>query len=592
MNTKSESSSFLFLLRFLWPYSWIVFLTFIALCLAAGTVLFLGFGLSNLIDRGFGFSNPDFLNQALIGLLMMVSILSIASFARSYLSSWLGEKISMDIKSSIYSHLLTLSPEFYQKNSIGALQSQLHNDTQLIQVLLGGSASTGLRSVIQFLGAMLLLFFINIKLATLACLIMPLTLLPLLVFGRRVRQTARIAQDAEAQAADYSNETLDSILTIQAYGRQIKSLTRFEVLTKEALIKAKKRIFAQSCLSTAVIFLVFAAVSCLMWYGMQEIIAAKITTGGLTSFVFYAVLAAGSVNSLSQVYGDWQRALGACSRLNDLAQIHSSIEVCENPLKLPQHQIGQIDFQDVEFSYPGADNQPVLTNFNLQIQRGKTIALVGPSGAGKSTVFNLLMRFFDPTKGCVKIENINLKELDLSALRSIIGWVPQDPTIFKDTVYENIRLSKPEATDAMVKAAAKAAYALEFIEKLPHGFNTILGNEGIGLSSGQRQRLAIARAILKDPAILLLDEATNSLDSESEFQVQKAIDHLMKDRTTIIVAHRLSTVLNADRILVMDHGKIVATGSHATLLRQSPIYQRFVELQFDPEGSLNVVSKT
>jgi ATP-binding cassette, subfamily B, bacterial len=588
MNDKQGRSSFFFLLRFIWPYSHLVLLTFLALCLAAGTVLFLGQGLRTLVDQGFANSNPALLNQALISLLALVALLSLASFSRSYLSSWLGEKISTDIKTKLFKHLLSLPPEFYQKNSLGNLQSQLHSDSMLIQVLLGGSASTGLRSIIQFFGAMCLLFVSNPKLAGLACFMMPLTLLPLVIFGRQVRQTARHAQEAEGQASGYSNESISSIQTIQAYGRQQESLEKFKALTQESLRLARKRIFAQSCLSTAVIFLVFAAVSGLMWYGGHEVLAKNITSGDLISFVFYAVLAAGSINSLSQVYGDWQRALAACERLADLLHIKSSITMADKFSSLPLHDIGQITFKNVDFNYPGND-EVVLSDFNLNIKRGETVALVGPSGAGKSTVLNLLMRFYDPTRGQILIENVNIKDLEMTVLRNTLGWVPQEPTIFKATVYENIRFSRPDASDGMVESAARSAYAIDFINKLPQGFDTVLGTEGVGLSSGQRQRLAIARAILKEPDILLLDEATNSLDSESEFQVQKAIDHLMKGRTTLIVAHRLSTVLNANRILVIDKGQIVATGSHTALLRQSPIYQRFVELQFDSGEKKNKI---
>jgi ATP-binding cassette subfamily B protein len=592
MNHKPGRSAFLFLLRFIWPYSHFILLTIFALCMAAGTVLLLGQGLRSLVDQGFVHSSPVYLNQALISLFILVIVLSLASFARSYLSSWIGEKICTDIKARLFKHLLELSPEFYQRNSIGELQSQLHNQTMLIQVLIGGSASTGLRSIIQFLGAMGLLFVSNTKLATIACMIMPLTLLPLLVFGQRVRQTARIAQEAEGKAAAYSNELLAAVKTVQAYGRQAESYGKFRALSQDAVRKANKRIFAQSCLSTAVIFLVFSAVSCLMWYGGHEVISKNITPGDLISFVFYAVLAAGSINSLTQVHGDWQRALAACGHLNDLLRVQSSIVSPTKTHSLRTHPMGQITFRDVDFSYPGQE-QVVLSEFNLSIKRGETVALVGPSGAGKSTMFNLLMRFYDPIKGQVLMDNTDLKEWDLGSLRQVMGWVPQEPTIFRDTVYENIRFSRPEASNEMVEAAARAAHSLDFIQKLPKGFETVLETEGIGLSSGQRQRLAIARSILKEPSILLLDEATNSLDSESEFQVQKAIDQLMRGRSTIIVAHRLSTVLNADRILVMDKGRIVASGSHTSLMRQSPIYQRFVELQFQsPAIERKLVSYT
>lgn len=582
MQSTQGRSSFMFLTRFLRPYGRIVFLTVLFLCMAAATILFFGQGLKVLVDQGFSTTNPDFLNQAFISLLVLVALLSFASFARSYLSSWLGEKISNDIKTFVFQNLLSRSPDFYQKHSVGMLQSQLHSDTQMIQVLLGGSASTGLRSVIQFMGAMVMLFISNMTLASLACLIMPMTLLPLVVFGRKVRQTAKIAQEADGLVAEYSNESMTAVQTLQAYGRQAESLEKFTRLSRDALGKANKRILAQSCLSTAVIFLVFAAVSGLMWYGGHDVISGQITSGELISFIFYAVLAAGSINSLSQVFGDWQRAMAACSRLEDLTYEPVCGQV--DTIALPAQAVGQITFQNVDFSYPGARNEPVLSHFNLRIERGETVALVGASGAGKSTVFNLLMGFYNPDNGVVAVEGIDLKKMDLGSLRGAIGWVPQDPIIFKDSVYDNIRMSRPDASNEMVRAAAKSAYAEDFINHLPDGFETMLGVDGVGLSSGQKQRIAIARAILKDPAILLLDEATNSLDSESEYHVQKAIELLMQGRTTLIVAHRLSTVLNADRIIVMDQGAIVAMGRHNDLINTSPVYKRFVELQFAPEG--------
>ncbi|MBP6985504.1 MAG: ATP-binding cassette domain-containing protein [Alphaproteobacteria bacterium] len=584
MATPLNTSAILFILRKLRTYKIIISLTLLSLILAAGTVIYLGQSLRILVDKGFTQSDPNFLNQALLGLILLIVLLSLASFARSYLSSWLGEKISQDIKTDVFKHLLYQSPNFYQTHSVGVLQSQLHNDSQLIQILLGGSASTGFRSLIQFWGAMIMLFISNLKLASIACMIMPMTLLPIVIFGKRVRHAAKIAQASEAETSDYSHEYLSHIQTIQAYNQQEQSLQKFEGQNTRTMEKTARRVWAQSVLSTSVIFLVFSAVSGLIWYGGHEVIAQRITAGEMISFIFYAVLAAGSINSITQVYGDWQRALSAATRFMDLLAIKPMIDNPSVARLLPEAIQGKINFHQVHFSYIPGGHKYVLEDFNLEIKKGETIAIVGPSGAGKSTVLNLLMRFFDPNQGTISIDNICIKDIHLSDLRRCIGWVPQEPALFKLSVYDNIRFSRPDATNEMVEKAAKDAYASEFITKLPHGFETILGADNINLSSGQRQRIAIARAILKDPSILLLDEATNSLDSESEFQIQKALDRTMKDRTTLIVAHRLTTVLDADRIIVMNHGKIVAMGTHTSLLRNNDIYQRFVELQFDREG--------
>lgn len=578
-----QKSSFLLLCRFFKPYGLTIFGAFLALSLAASTVLFLGQGLRILIDQGFSNSSPQFLNQALMTLLGLVFILAVASFARSFLSSWLGEKVCTDIRLACFEHLLFLAPTFYKDQATGNLQSRLHTDTSLIQILIGGSASTGLRSIIQFTGALILLFYSNLKLAALSCLIIPILVLPLAIFGRYIRQESRAVQHAEGKTAGYSLESLTGIQTIQAYNQQHRVLDHFQHLSKNSLKLGYRRILAQSSLSTAVIFLAFTAVSILLWYGSKEVFAYHLTSGELISFIFYAIVAAGSINSLSLVYSDWQRAMGACSRIQDLlSQVTSSPEhVSLLKTEIP----GKICFENITFTYPGLNGEAILKDFSLQIKRGETVALIGPSGAGKTTVFNLLLRFFTPDKGQIFLEDIDIQDLSLNELRNSIGWVPQDPMIFADTVANNIRFSNPDATDDEVKAAAQAAYAADFIEKLPHGFETPLEAEGHVLSSGQKQRVAIARAILKDPAILLLDEATNALDSESEFQVQKALDNLMKGRTTVLVAHRLSTVLKANRLIVLDHGKIISAGSHTSLMRNCATYRRFVSLQFEqPEA--------
>lgn len=581
MKTKQNTSEFLWLLGFLKPYWLAILATFFSLCIAAGSVLYLGQGIRILIDQGFVARNPAVLNQALILLLALVFLMALASFARSFFSSWLGERITSDIRKFAFERLLHYPPQFYRDQSPHLIHNRLHNDTTLIQVLLGGAASTGLRSFIQFLGATTFLFVSNLKLAALSCLIIPLVLLPLIIFGRRVKKEAKKSQGAEAETGRLSQESLSFITTIQAYNQQNRIKERYHLLNKEAISQAFRRILAQSLLSSLVIFLVFAAVSVLMWYGGQEVITGKVSSGEMLSFVFYAILASGSINSLSTFYGDWQRALGACSNLQDLLKRDFFAKATKPLAKFMTNDIGQIEFDHVQFNYPEGKSHFALKDFNLEIKRGETVAFVGPSGAGKSTIFNLLLRFLDPVEGRILIEGIDTKDLDLSDLRQSIGWVSQNPAIFKGSIKANIQFSSPHARDDEIIEAAKAAYAMDFITKCSHGLETELGENGINLSSGQIQRVAIARAFLKNPSILLLDEATNALDSESEFQIQKALDHLMKGRTTLIVAHRLSTVLKANRIVVMDQGQIIAIGSHTSLVRNCPIYKRFVSLQFD-----------
>lgn len=571
------------LLGFVRPYRLQVALALAALTVAAVTILVFGSGLRWLVDRGFVGGDPALLDRALVGLLIIVAFLALATFGRSYLVSWLGERVTADVRRAVFENLLRLSPGFFETTRTGEVLSRLSTDTTVVQTIISSSASQALRNLLLFAGGTIMMAVTSPKLTGLVFVVVPLVVSPIIIFGRRVRGLSRESQDRLGDAGADIEETLNAIRTVQAFNREAPDAARVGGRIEAAFTAAISRSWARAVLAAVVILLVFSAVGAILWIGGHDAIAGRITAGDLSAFVFYAVVVAASVGAISEFSADLQRAAGAAERLFELLDAQPAIAAPRDPLPLPTPARGAIAFEAVTFRYPSRPEQSALADFNLTIAPGETIALVGPSGAGKTTVFNLLLRFYDPEAGVVRLDGVDLQRADPAEVRARIGIVAQDATIFAADVIDNIRYGRPGATDAEVRRAADAAAAAEFIERLPQGYRTYLGERGVRLSGGQRQRIAIARALLRDPAVLLLDEATSALDAQSERLVQQALDRVMYGRTVLIIAHRLATVLKAKRIAVLDHGRLVAVGDHAALLQQGGLYARLAALQFvDP----------
>jgi ATP-binding cassette, subfamily B, bacterial len=572
------------LTQFLKPYGAQISIFLLALVFTAVVTLSVGQGLRLVIDQGFSQQSQVHLNTAILFILLASLLMAVGTYIRFYLISWLGERVSADIRTAVFDHVVNLHPAFFETNRSGDIMSRLTSDTTLLQSIIGSSVSIALRSVITFNGALIMLLITNLKLSLIILLAVPLVLMPILIFGRKVRNLSRESQDSIADVGSYAGEVIQHIKTVQSFTQEAQEKTAFSREVERAFAVAKKRVSQRAVLIAVVIMLVFSALSVMLWVGGSDVINGTMTGGDLGAFIFYAILMATGVASLSEVYGELQRAAGATERLMELLHAKNDILVADNIAGKAINLAPVLEFKSLTFCYPSRPEQPALKDFSLRIDEGKIVALVGPSGAGKSTLFDLIQRFYDPQVGAVCFGDCNIRDLHPHDLREQIAVVQQQPTLFTGDVMYNIRYGKPDATDDQVMAAAVAAHADEFIRRLPEGYQSDLGEQGVRLSGGQRQRIAIARALLKDPRILLLDEATSALDAESEYKVQLALDKLMKGRTTVIIAHRLATILHADLIVVMDCGEKKAAGSHQGLLASNKLYARLAKLQFSADG--------
>ncbi|WP_082400061.1 ABC transporter transmembrane domain-containing protein [Neptunomonas antarctica] len=567
------------LIQFMRPYRRYWLGAMVALLLTAAITLSIGQGVKGVIDNGFIAGSTEQLNQSILLLIAMSILMAAGTFIRFYLVSWLGERITADIRQAVFDNIINLHISYFETNRSGEIMSRLTTDTTLLQSIIGSSFSLALRSTVTTSGALIMLFITNVKLSLIIMAGVPLILLPVLLFGRRVRVLARKSQDSIADVGSYAGEAIQHIKTVQSYHQQTYESRSFAAQVDNAFTIARQRISQRALLMAVVILLVFGALSSMLWVGGHDVINGVMTGGDLGAFVFYALIVAMGAGTLSEVYGELQRAVGATERLMEL--LHAENEILPpqtvqdiTPLK------ARLSLENVTFNYPSRPDQSALSDFTLDIPEGKITALVGPSGAGKTTVFELLLRFYDPSKGQVCFDSADLRQLDPQQLRQQMALVAQQPALFTANVMDNIRYGKPDASEAEVIAAAKAAHAHDFILQLPDQYQSDLGEQGVRLSGGQKQRITIARAILNNPRILLLDEATSALDTESEHAIKMALDNLMQDRTTVIIAHRLSTILHADQIAVLDQGKVVALGKHAELLKTSALYARLATLQF------------
>ena len=574
------------LLPFLWPYRFRIALALLFLTLAAGATLLFPLALRGLIDSGLARADKGeqlmSLRNHFFELFAVAAALGLFSAGRFYLVSWLGERVTADLRNAVYTHVLRQSPEFFETTQTGEVLSRLTTDTTLVQAVVGSSLSMGLRNAVMGTGALAMLIYTNPVVMVQVFGILVLIVLPSVWFGRRVRKLSRASQDRVADSSAIAAEVLNAIPVVQSYTAEERESARFNTSTGHAFQVAVRRTAARSVL---VGFIIIATSAALLWglyQGTQAVVRGDITAGHLGQTVVYVIILASAFAVLGEVYGDLLRAAGATERLMELLSSRSPISSPAQPVKAPTPQAGSaLAFEAVTFNYPSRPLIPALTDFKLQVKPGETVAIVGPSGAGKSTVFQLLLRFYDPRQGVITLDGVPTHQMALHDLRERIGIVPQDAVIFSSSALDNIRYGKPGASDAEVKAAAEAAFAHTFITALPEGYDTFLGERGVRLSGGQRQRIAIARAMLKNPPLLLLDEATSALDAESERMVQAALESAMRGRTTLVIAHRLATVQQADRILVLDHGKLVEEGTHAELVKHGGIYARLAELQFN-----------
>lgn len=573
------------LLKFLLPYKKQFALAGIALLVAAAATLAIPYAFRQMIDLGFGANgihDTGSINTYFLALFGVACILALATAARFYMVSWLGERVTADVRNAVYSHVVTQSPQFFETTQSGEVLSRLTTDTTLIQTLIGTSISMALRNTLLFAGGLVMLFVTSIKLSSIILLMLVATVLPIVWFGRRVRSLSRDSQDRVADSSALAGEILNAMSTVQAFTHEKIESGRFSKTVEDAFKTAMRRIRARSLLTMIAILLIFGAIVFVLWLGAHAVIDGTMSGGELGQFILYSAIVAGAIGALSEVVGDAQRAAGATERLLELLAVQSPISSPAVPLALPPRRANgsSLALDMVSFHYPSRPLTPAISNFSVAIKAGETVAVVGPSGAGKTSLFQLLLRFYDPQEGVIELDGVDIRQLDLHALRNTIGIVPQDTVIFSANAMENIRYGRPDANDEEVIAVAKMAAAHEFIERLPEGYRSFLGERGVRLSGGQRQRIAIARALLKNPPLLLLDEATSALDAESERLVQSALEAAMVGRTTLVIAHRLATVQRAHRIIVMEHGHIVETGTHASLVAAGGLYASLAALQF------------